>query len=176
MGPERGLGLTAAGAPSLDGRRFTAGSPFLANYKGKILPLKDGQVTDLGDRFLEIVFTPGHTPGSTTFIETNAGYGFSGDSFGSGNLLAFGSFSMLTEACQKAGAYMEKYGIKYFYPGYYNGKNPDTKQRVNDLMALSRDILSGKIKGEVSSRGMMEINLVSFDRGVGIHYSENALR
>jgi len=153
-----------------------AGSPFLANYKGKILPLKDGQVIDLGGRSLEVVFTPGHTPGSTTFIDRNAGYGFSGDSFGSGNLLVFGSFSMLIETCQKASAYMEKYGIKYFYPGHYNGRNLETKQRVDDLLALSRDILSGKIKGEASSRGMMGMNLVVSACGVRINYSENALR
>jgi len=153
-----------------------AASSFLANYKGKIIPLKDGERIDLGGRTLEVLFTPGHTPGSTTFIDRNAGYGFSGDSFGSGNLLLFGTFSMLIETCQKTSAFMEKYGIKYFYPGHYNGRNLETKQRVDDLLALSKEILSGKIKGEESTRGMMGMNLVVSARGVRINYSENALR
>lgn len=175
--PEKGPGQSAINYfPELYINPADASSPFLANYKGKIMPLKGGQVIDLGGRSLEVVFTPGHTPGSTTFIDRSAGYGFSGDSFGSGNLLVFGSFSMFIEACQKASALMEKYGIKYFYPGHYNGKNLETKQRVDDLLALSKEILSGKIKGETTSGGMMGMNLVVSARGVRINYSENALR
>ncbi len=110
----------------------------LPNYKGKINYLKDGQIIDLGGRQVEVVFTPAHTAGSTTYIDKAAGYGFSGDSFGSGNLLLFsGTFSQLIATCEKAIAIMKKDGITFFYPGHYDGKNVETQQRVKDLITLS---------------------------------------
>jgi hydroxyacylglutathione hydrolase len=148
----------------------------MPNYKGEVKYLKDGEIIDLGGRKLEVVFTPAHTPGSTTFIDKVAGYGFSGDSFGSGNLLLTGNFSTLIATCEKMSAIMEKYGIKYLYPGHFFGKNTETKQRVNDLITLSKDVLSGKIKGEENPRGMIGLNLVVSDYGVRINYSEKAVK
>jgi hydroxyacylglutathione hydrolase len=153
-----------------------AASPFLANYKGKVRDLKDGEIIDLGGRTLEVVFTPGHTPGSTTFIDRNAGYGFSGDSFGSGNLLLSGTFSTLLATCQKTSALMEKYGIKLLYPGHYFGKNAETKQRVDDIATISKDVLAGKVKGEAGARGAMGGNLTINAYGVRINYSERSVK
>ena len=50
----------------------------MPDYKGVVKYLKDCEIIDLGKRKLEVVFTPGHTPGSVTFIDKKAGYGFSG--------------------------------------------------------------------------------------------------
>ena len=80
----------------------------------------------------KIVFTPGHTPGSTTFVDKDAAYGFSGDSFGSGNLLLGVDLSTLISTCKKMSAVIEKYDIKYLYPGHYFGMNKETPQRVKD--------------------------------------------
>jgi len=144
---------------------------FMPNYKGKVMYFKDGEIIDLGGRKLEVVSTPGHTPGSTTFIDKNAGYGFSGDSFGSGNLLLSGTFSTLIATCQKTSAMMEKYGIKHLYPGHYFGKNLETKQRVVDMITLSKDVLSGKVKGEAGPRG-----IIISAYGVRINYSERSMK
>lgn len=149
---------------------------FMPNYKGKVVFLKDGEVIDLGGRQLEVVFTPAHTPGSVTFIDKGAGYGFSGDSFGSGNLLLTGSFSTLLATCEKMSALMEKYGIRQLYPGHFFGKNAETKQRVDDMIGLSRDILSGKRKGTENPNGMMGLNLIINDFGVRINYNEKAIQ
>ncbi len=148
----------------------------MPNYKGEVKYLKDGEIIDLGDRKLEVVFTPAHTPGSTTFIDKDAGYGFSGDSFGSGNLLLSADFSTLIATCGKMSSIMEKYGIKSLYPGHYFGNNTETKQRVDDMITLSKDVLSGKVKGEANPRGMMGLNLVVSDYGVRINYSEKAVK
>jgi len=153
-----------------------AASPFLAAYKGKIKELKDGDVIDLGGRTLDVVATPAHTPGSTTFVDKTAGYGFSGDSFGSGNLLLGGTFSTLLATCQKTSALMEKNGIKYLYPGHFSGKNAETKQRLDDMATISRDVLAGKAKGEPNPRGMMGLNLIITAYGVRIIYSENSVK
>jgi len=151
-------------------------SQFVANYKGRIRELKDGEIIDLGGRTLTVVFTPGHTPGSTTFIDKEAGYGFSGDSFGSGNLLLFGTFSTLLATCRKTGAIMEKYGIKILYPGHYFGNNAETKKRVDDIAAISRDVLEGKMKGEENPNGMGGLNRIIKAHGGSINYSDASMR
>ncbi len=153
-----------------------AGSPFVSTYKGKIKELKDGTVIDLGGRTLDVVATPGHTPGSTTFLDRTAGYGFSGDSFGSGNLLLGGTFSTLLATCEKTSALMQKNGIKYLYPGHFFGKNVETRQRIDDMATISKDVLAGKVKGEPNPRGMMGLNRIITAYGVRINYSENNVK
>jgi glyoxylase-like metal-dependent hydrolase (beta-lactamase superfamily II) len=148
----------------------------MPDYKGKVKYLKDGEKIDLGGRTLEVVFTPGHTPGSTTFIDMDAAYGFSGDSFGSGNLLLGLDFSTLIASCEKVSEIMQNHGIKYLYPGHFFGNNPETKQRVDDMITLSSDVLSGKVKGKENPNGMMGLNLVVSDYGVRINYNEKSLK
>lgn len=146
------------------------------NYKGTVKYLKDGEVIALGGRKIDVLFTPAHTPGSTTFIDKKAGYGFSGDSFGSGNLLLTVDFSTLIATCQKTSAYMEKYGITRLLPGHFFGRNMETKQRVDDMITLSKDVLSGKVKGKENPNGMIGLNLLVNDYGVRINYNEKGLK
>jgi len=148
----------------------------MPNYKGEIKYLKYGEIIDLGGRKIEVVFTPGHTPGSTTFIDKNARYGFSGDSFGSGNLLLTTDFSTLISTCEKTSKIMELYGIEKLYPGHFFGKNAETLQRVKDMITLSRDVLSGKVKGEENPRGILGLNMIVNAYGVRINYGEKALK
>jgi hydroxyacylglutathione hydrolase len=149
---------------------------FMPNYKGTVKYLKDGQIFDLGGRTIEVVFTPAHTPGSTTFIDKAAGYGFSGDSFGSGNLLLTGNFSTLLATCLKMSSIMEKSGIKVLYPGHFFGTNVETKQRVDDEATISRDVLSGKLKGTANPNGMMGLDQIINLYGVRINYNEKAIK
>jgi len=151
-------------------------SPFVSSYKGTIKDLKDGETIDLGGRSLVVVFTPGHTPGATTYLDPAAGYGFSGDSFGSGNLLLLVDFSTLLATCEKTSALMEKYGIKLLYPGHFNGKNPETLQRVKDEATISNDVLSGKLKGEPNPRAFLGLNQLIVAYGVRINYAEASVK
>lgn len=149
---------------------------FMPDYKGEVKFLKDGEIIELGGRQLEVVFTPAHTPGSTTFIDKEVHYGFSGDSFGSGNLLLTTDFSTLIATCEKMSKIMTDNGIDKLYPGHYFGANPETKQRVDDICTLSKGVLSGKLKGEENPNGMLGLNLVISDYGVRINYSEKAVK
>ena len=155
----------------------TIGIPeFMPNYKGKVCFLEDGEILDLGGRILEIVFTPGHTPGSTTFVDKDAAYGFSGDSFGSGNLLLGVDFSTLISTCKKMSAVIEKYDIKYLYPGHYFGMNKETPQRVKDLITMSEEILSGKAQSEPNPSGLMGLDRIYTKYGVRINYKEESMK
>jgi hydroxyacylglutathione hydrolase len=144
---------------------------WVPDYTGKINFLRDRETIDLGGRQLEVVFTPAHTPGSTTFIDKDARYGFSGDSFGSGTLLLELSFSTLIETCQKIKDIMEKQGITFLYPGHFNGTNQETKQRIEDLITLSKEVLSGKIKGKPNQWNELTVSKYN----VNISYSEESL-
>ena len=148
----------------------------MGDYKGKIKYLVDGQVFDLGGREIEVVFTPGHTPGSTTFMDKAAGYGFSGDAFGSGNLLLTTNWSTLLITCQRTLEYMEKYNITKLYPGHYMGSNCETQQRLADMLQMSRDVLDGKLAGEKNPHGMLGLNNVLSMHGVRINYADSALK
>ncbi len=149
----------------------------MADYEGKIHYLEDGQFFDLGNRKIEVVFTPAHTPGSTTYLDKEAGYGFSGDSFGSGNLLLFsGTFSDLIATCEKIGKVMDQRGIDFLYPGHFNGINPETRQRIKDLITLSKGVLSGNLKGKENTGNRFGFTYIVNDYGVRINYSEKALK
>ena len=89
---------------------------FMKDYPGKINYLTDGEIIELGERQLEVVFTPGHTPGSTTYFDKANRYGFSGDAFGSGNLLLTTNFSTLWNSCSRVERYMVKHEIEKMYP------------------------------------------------------------
>jgi hypothetical protein len=70
------------------------------------------------------------------------------------------------------GAIMDKLGINFLYPGHFDGKNVETRQRVDDIIILSKDVLSGKVKGEKSQWG----GLVVSAYGVNINYSETLVK
>ncbi len=51
--------------------------------------LQDGDVIDLGDRLLQALHTPGHSPGHLCFLDSERGYLFTGDLLYQGTLYAF---------------------------------------------------------------------------------------
>lgn len=71
---------------------------------------------------------------------------------------------------------MEKYGIEKLYPGHYFGMNAETNQRVDDMITLGKDVLSGKVKGEENPNGMLGLNLIVNDYGMRINYNEQGIR
>jgi glyoxylase-like metal-dependent hydrolase (beta-lactamase superfamily II) len=46
--------------------------------------LEDGDLIQVGEASLKVIHTPGHTPGSTTFVDENNSFGFVGDTVLSG--------------------------------------------------------------------------------------------
>jgi hydroxyacylglutathione hydrolase len=149
---------------------------FMKNYKGTVKFLKDGEILDLGERKIQVVYTPGHTPGSTTFIDKAAGYGFSGDSFGTGLLLLSVDFSTFIATCEKITSMMESCNLKYLYPGHFNDNNMETLPKIKDMCALSKDVLSGKVKGTVNTESKFGLKLKVSGKGYDINYNESAVK
>ena len=150
---------------------------FLSNlrgYQGKIVHLTDGQIIDLGDRKLEVMFTPGHTAGSVTFFDKANHYGFSGDAFGSTNLLVFTYLSNVVASAAKVEKYIKENNIKFLFPGHYSGDNLETPQRVTDIKEMCQEVLDGKrqpIKSDGNNGGN---DLMINDKGVRITFSSRS--
>ena len=145
----------------------------MGDYKGEIKYLNDGEIIDLGGREIEVIFAPGHTPGSTIYFDKEKHYGFSGDAFGSGNLLLTTNFSTLLNTTTRIAAYMRKYGIEKMYPGHYMGSNPETLERVENMKKMCEEMLDGTRKGNVQQGGgMMGLNASVRDFGVNINYRD----
>ena len=148
---------------------------FMPDYKGKKLYLTDGQIFDLGGRKIEVIFTPGHTPGSTTFVDAAKGYGFSGDAFGSGNLLVFTDLSTVISSCQRLARFIDKYKIAKFYPGHYFSVNAETPQRISDVGELCEGVLQGTIQPKDEPSNTRQ-SLQVTDRGVTIRFNPEQIR
>lgn len=56
----------------------------------KLIELNDGDVIDLGNRQLKVIFIPGHTKGSLAFIDVNSKTLYAGDSVQKGHIFMFG--------------------------------------------------------------------------------------
>lgn len=140
---------------------------FMEKPKCALKYLSDGQIFDLGGRKIEVVFTPGHTPGSVTYIDREKHYGFSGDAYGSGNLLVFTDLKTEIKGCDHITPFIEKYDLKYFYPGHYWGDNLETPQRVQDVKKICNGILDGSIKGEKGTSLPYVVEMY----GVKVNYS-----
>jgi glyoxylase-like metal-dependent hydrolase (beta-lactamase superfamily II) len=147
-----------------------ADNGMIRNYDGELKALEDGQVIDLGGRQIEVLYTPGHTSGSVTFFDKDRHYGFSGDAFGSTNLLLFTTFKELLGTCTRTAEYMQKNGITKLYPGHYGGNNPETLQRVLDEKKMAQEVLSGKRKGTPDTANGLNRSIHDF--GVTIRYSD----
>ena len=62
------------------------------NRPGTLLPIREGDVLDLGGRRLEIIHLPGHTPGSIALLDTANRVLISGDPIQDGRIFMFGRF------------------------------------------------------------------------------------
>jgi glyoxylase-like metal-dependent hydrolase (beta-lactamase superfamily II) len=149
---------------------------YMSKYPGAVKYLKDKEIIDLGNRQLEVVYTPGHTKGSTTFIDRKSGYGFSGDSFGTGLLLLSMDFSTFMASCRNICTIMEGNKVKYLYPGHYNNNNMETLNKIKDMLALSQNVLSGKIKGYPNPNNTFGLKLAVDGSGYRIIYNESAIK
>lgn len=141
------------------------------SYKGEIKLLTEGQIIDLGGRKLEVVFTPGHTQGSITFFDKANHYGFSGDAFGSTNLLVFTNLTNVVASATKIEKYIKENDIKFLFPGHYSGDNLESPQRVTDIKTMCQEVIDGKREPIKSNGNNGGNDLMIEDKGVRINFS-----
>ena len=147
----------------------------LRNYKGTVHHIENGQRFDLGGRVLEAFYTPGHTLGSVTFLEVGTEKGYSGDAYGSTNLLVNTDLEVILNTCVESLKYYKENGYKYFYCGHYWGDNLETLERIEEIRQISEDVLAGKVDGEPAGNGGMGLNRIVRKGSFRFNYSDKEI-
>lgn len=123
-----------------------------ANYRfrgktGKIVPVQQGDVLDLGDRPLEIIDLPGHTPGSIGILDVNNRVLIGGDSIQDGRIYMFGEHRNLPdyiESLTKLSAYEGRFDTVYAS----HSSVEVAPNIIPKLIAGAKQILAGEATGE----------------------------
>lgn len=139
-----------------------------SSFKGKTRSLTNGQIFDLGGRQIEVLFTPGHTWGSTSFLDKEAHYGFSSDAFGSTNLLVFTDIHTELSTCILMDSIMSQNDIRFLYPGHTTGDNIETPERIRNLTTICRGILDDSI--QPNAKGNINLPYVVDTLGLKVNY------
>ena len=129
---------------------------------GTILPVKEGDVIDLGERTLRIIDIPGHTPGSIAILDEQYRVLISGDSVQDGRIFMFGArrnpndfIASMKHLKEYDGLYDEVYPM--------HGTLPVGPELVGKLMDGAQQILDGRVKGMPVTIFGNEVTLYRFD-------------
>ena len=114
---------------------------------GRIVPVGSGTMLDLGDRPLEIIDLPGHTPGSIAVLDKNARVLISGDPIQDGSIFMFGPFRNMELYIQNLESLTERIGdFDEIWPSH--SSIPVKPALIPELIAGARAVLSGTIAGK----------------------------
>jgi glyoxylase-like metal-dependent hydrolase (beta-lactamase superfamily II) len=127
-------------------------------FHGKYLWMKEGDVFDLGDRKIEVVLIPGHTPGSVVLLDRNINACYSGDAFGSGQvwlqLRPHVPMTTYYESCVSMEKIMNEQNITKIYCGHY----PYLKSALGlDYIIAMRDLAKRLSEGDTTGSKPYEL-------------------
>lgn len=130
---------------------------------GVIIPVKEGDRIDLGDRELRIIELPGHTPGSIAVLDESARVLISGDPVQRhGRIFMFGAHRNMEAYIESLEKLEEKTGLfDEIWPSHAN--IPITVDTIRLLHDGAQDILAGKVQGEETEMHGTEI--IAYDLG-----------
>ena len=134
--------------------------------EGRLIPINEGDRLDLGERVLEIIHLPGHTPGSIAVVDTKHRVLISGDPIQeNGRIFMFGPQRNMRDYIVSLGA-LEKHfdAFDEIWPSH--GKLPVGKETVALLRKGAQDVLDGKVQGEATE--MHGHSIVAYDVGVSV--------
>lgn len=129
---------------------------------GEIIPIREGDVLDLGERSLKIIDLPGHTPGSIAVLDCNNRVLISGDPIQeNGRIFMFGDHRNMQDYIKSLENLENRLGeIDQIWPSH--GMIPIYPEAVRKLHDGALDILAGKINGkhtEVFGKEIVEYDL-----------------
>lgn len=114
--------------------------------ENQVIPLKHGDVIDLGERPLRIIDLPGHTPGSIAILDEKYRVLFGGDSIQSGRIYMFGAHRNMERYIESMREMKNHMGeFDEIYPSHSDlPLNPDC---IPKLIRAAEMILAGQIEG-----------------------------
>ena len=158
-----------SGLPVRDIARQAADLPLMLlnthqKGKGRMLPVFDGDLIDLGGRTVEVVHVPGHTPGSITVLDKEERCLIGGDPIQEdGDIYMFGLHrDMEAYIAGLERLWQREKEFDFIYPSHAELKV--SKSVIPKLISGAKDILTGKCSGtEKEVHGM---KILSVDIGV----------
>ncbi len=125
-----------------------------------LLPAEDGMTIDLGERTVEIISTPGHTPGSIAILDIKAKNIYTGDPIQkNGSIFMFGqgrSMEAYIESIQKIMNMADRF--ERIYPSH--GDAPVTADILPALSDGAKKILAGELTGQTVDMFGNKVNRV----------------
>lgn len=108
----------------------------------EMVPVEDGHVFELGERNVEVLWTPAHCDSSLTFLDHGRRLLFSGDEFDAGqaNLNVFESVGAFLENCKRLQAREKEFD---FIMPNHNGC-PISKEYLVDFITAAEHVMEGK--------------------------------
>ncbi len=130
--------------------------------KGQIVPVKDGDIIDLGNRPLEIIDLPGHTPGSIAILDCKNKVLIGGDSIQDGRIYMFSehrNMEMYIESMTKLLKYEGRFDT--IYPSH--STFPVSSDLIPKLIDGAKEILAGTATGNIVNMHGKSVMLYQFN-------------
>ena len=108
----------------------------------KTLPLKDGDIFDLGGVRLETISVPGHTRGTVVFLDRARGVVYSGDACNR-NTLLFTEFSTSIEEYKESLLHFQSFEDAFELLWGGHGGQAEKKSIIEDALQLCDEIMAG---------------------------------
>ncbi len=103
--------------------------------------LKEGMVLDIGEWQLEVMETPGHSPGSLCLYERKEKVLFSGDTvFPDGNIGRTDMFGGSTEELVSSIERLTELDVKIMYPGHMDITSQDVNRQIQMSLRFAKSI------------------------------------
>ncbi len=136
------------------------------NYRGhggtgKLIPIREHDVIDLGGRVLKIIDIPGHTPGSIAILDEKNRILISGDTIQDGNIFMFGKYRNIDRYIESL-KHLSEYDGTYdeIYP--MHGSFPVKPDLIGKLIAGAQEIVDGSASGKRVDMFGTEVMLYKF--------------
>ena len=114
---------------------------------GEILPVREGDLIDLGERTLEVIHLPGHTPGSIALLDRSRRVLISGDPIQDGRIFMFGRFRNMENYIRSLEHLQTWRGsFDVIWPSH--GTFPVSPELIGRLHDGAVRVLEGRVEGE----------------------------
>lgn len=139
------------------------------SYSGAaVRPVWEGTVFDLGGKSLEVVFTPGHTPGSITLLDRQRRALVGGDGIQDWRIYMYGPFRSLEAYCASLEKLLVRDDFDEVWPSHGSPSVP--RSCIPTLLAGARAILSGTAPGKDAMEG--DYPITEYDVGAAVILGE----
>ena len=133
----------------------------VSDVRTRMIPVKEGDIIDLGDRPLEIIDNPGHTPGSIAILDVKNRVLIGGDAIQDGNIFMFGkarNIERYVASLQHVLEYRDRFDV--VYPSH--GTFPVSPDLIKQLLGGAQEIIAGTAESTTAEWFGMKIRLFKF--------------